>query len=400
MPEHKMMSEFPPDENHRVTLGNWRKPPYNRWAFQHTRQLVPSTEIPNDPSNVQALDEQLSDIQSLKFLDGPDREMSVAAMLEETETDGFIVLHRGKVVSEYYNNGQEQATQHILMSVSKSVTGMLAGILVDKGLLAPDSPVTAYLPEAQDSVYGDATVRHILDMTVGIDFEEDYLASKGPFEKYRQASLWNPQDPTEPAMDLRSFLVSLQDRTGPHGKSFKYVSTNSDLLGWIIERAAGKRYADLLSDLIWKPMGAERDAYITNDAFGAPRSAGGICCTLRDLARFGLLIANDGIRDGKHILPESWIEDTRRGGVRSEWEAGVYSTSMPDWPIRYRNQWYSLGDPGFPIVAIGVFGQLLLVDPENELVMAKFSSQPDPESDAKDCMAIRASLAIGAHLNA
>lgn len=397
MSDHRMQCEFPPEADHRVTLDNWRKPPFNRWSFQHVRELVPTTEIQNNPEDIWLLDEKPADILSLDFMDGPERSTSVGKMLKDTQTDGFIVLHRGKIVSEYYDYDLKPHIPHIVMSVSKSFSAMLAGILVGRGQLDPDAPVTDYIPEAASSVYGDASVRHVLDMTVGIDFEEDYLASKGPFARYRQATLWNPQDREEPAVDLRSFLVSITDRSGPHGEKFKYVSPNSDLLGWIIERAAGKRYADLFADLIWKPMGAEFGAYVTNDALGAPRSAGGICCTLRDLARFGRLIADGGKRDNTGIIPESFIEDTRRGGSRNAWEAGVYGSSMLDWPVRYRNKWYSLGEPHFPIVAIGVFGQLLFVDPENDLVMAKVSSQPDPESDAKDCMTIRACQAIAAH---
>lgn len=400
MSSERIMKGFPPPPEYQVTLANWRQPPYHRWAFQHVRQLIPTTEVANDPTNVSAFEEKPVELSALAFQNGSEGTATVGQMLDDTETDGFLVVHEGRVVMEEYRFGLGPATRHILMSVSKSITGTLAGILMDTGELDPQSPITRYVPEAADSVYGDATVRNLLDMTVGLGFEENYLTKEGTFGLYRQAMSWNPPSDPETPIDLRSFLAGLTGKIQEHGQAFRYASPNSDLLGWVLERASGTSYAQLLSEKIWRPIGAERSAYVTNDALSAPRSAGGICCTLRDLARFGLLLARGGRRARRCVVPSSWIQGLNQDGDRRSWERGTYAATLRDWPMRYRDQWYVMGPDDAPFFALGVFGQILFVDPAHDLVAAKFSSQPDPESDRKDCMVLRACQAIARELSA
>ena len=162
-------------------------------------------------------------------------------------------------------------TPHILMSVSKSVFGLLTGILVSEGILDPDGEVTAVLPEVSETAYKGATIRHLLDMRTGVAFDEDYTATSGPIVEYRKAISWHPLGPGQSPSDLRSFYQYLQASDGRHGGRFHYVSPNSDLLGLVIERATGQRFAELMSRYIWKPMGAQHSAYITVDRLGAPR---------------------------------------------------------------------------------------------------------------------------------
>ena len=134
----------------------------------------------------------------------------------------------------------------------------------------------------------------------------------------------------------------MKERSGPDGGPFHYVSTNTDLLGWILERASGVRFADLLSALLWKPMGAQCSAYITVDRLGAPRCAGGICTTTMDLARVGQLIVQNGRRNGTPIIPARWIEDMLGGGDPKAWAAGDLISYFGDRAMHYRNKWYVL----------------------------------------------------------
>src|SRR5687768_1681572 len=145
------------------------------------------------------------------------------------------------------------------------MSAILAGILVEQGKLDPTALVARYVPEVAGSAYADATVRHVLDMTVSIDFDESYLDPNSAFARYREAMGWNPVDDPAKTPGLHPFIATLPRGKGQHGTRFHYISPNSDLLGWIIERAAGRRYADLMSDLIWKPMGAQHDAIVTID---------------------------------------------------------------------------------------------------------------------------------------
>jgi CubicO group peptidase (beta-lactamase class C family) len=313
-------------------------------------------------------------------------------MLRETQTDGFVVLKNGAIAYEWYDAGFGPDTPHIVFSVSKSISALLAGNLVENGALDPNEPVTTYVAEAAGSTYGDCTVRHVLDMTVGIDFVESYLDTTGPFARYRVATGWNPV--TDPALDvgLHNFLVTLKRDQRQHGERFYYVSPNSDMLGWIIERAGGKPFAQLLSEQIWQPMGAMTDAYITIDKKGAARSAGGICASTHDLARLGELVRRDGKIDGRQILSRAWLEDIRRNGDRAAWLASDGVKFLPDG--RYRSQWYLVGDAHEAYCAVGIHGQWIYIDPKAEMVIVKLSSQVLPVEDHTDRLLLNSFGAI------
>lgn len=384
-----LMQGFPPAGDTQVTLANWRKPPFNRWGFQHVRELVPSADIANDPAAVRALPAAPSDLSGLVVPDGG-APLPFADFLDQTQTDALVVLHRGKLVFEHYANGMTAATPHILMSVSKSVVGLLVGILAGQGRLDARSLVTDYLPEMAGTAFAGARLRDLLDMRTGVMFDEDYLATSGPIIEYRKATNWEPLAPGQQAMDLRGFLGTLTEPDQAHGRPWHYISVNSDLLGWIAERAAGRRLSDLLGDLMWRPMGAERPAYITVDRLGAPRAAGGICCTARDLARLGLLVAEGG----NGAVPADWLDDIAANGDKAAWEASAGPAKYPGLPMRYRSQWYILERPSPLIFAIGVFGQSLFVDRDNGVVIAKLSSQAAPVDPERKMLTIRAAEAV------
>jgi CubicO group peptidase (beta-lactamase class C family) len=273
------------------------------------------------------------------------------------------------------------------------MTALVAGILVEKGVLDPKQSVVSIIPELRGSVYSDASVRHVLDMRVGLRFDENYLATSGPIVEYRKSTGWNPLGPGETPSDLRSFLTSLKDREGPDGGPFHYVSPNSDLLGWIIERAAGKRFADLMSAHLWQPMGAQNSAYVTVDRFGAPRCAGGICTTVLDLARVGQLILQGGSRNGTSIIPSAWIDDILTNGDPAAWTAGDLAPYFGGRSMHYRNKWYVLRDRRMAL-GLGIHGQHIFVEPAKELVIAKVSSQASPLDANRTEMTLRFAEAV------
>lgn len=374
MPSQMLMSKFPADASEQVTLGNWRAAPFSHWSFQHVRELIPTANIPNDPTNVWKLVSSPRDFASWSFVHNGES-YSLDRFIEDTDTDGLAILHRGELVFEHYANGMTADTPHILMSVTKSVTGLIAGLLVEQGALDYEQPVTSILPELKDSVYANSTVRHVLDMRVNLtDFSENYLATSGPIIEYRKAMNWNPLGPGDEVSDIRSFLRRLAGKDGVDGGPFHYVSPNSDLLSWIIERATGIRYADLVSKLLWKPMGAQDPAYVTVDRLGAARSAGGLCTTLLDLARVGQLIAQDGQRGDISIIPANWISDTFAEGDAAAWDAGDLKAYFNNRRMHYRNKWYVTRDRQMAS-GLGIHGQNLFIDKPNNIVIAKFSSQ-------------------------
>lgn len=380
MSDHKLMSGFPSSPEQQVSLANWRLSPFSSWSFHHARELLPTANIYRGCGPVMDLPSSYANLRNLSFKSADGKNWTIDEMLEASDTDGFLVLKSGKVVTERYFNGLTPETPHIIFSVSKSVAGSLAGVLVEQGKLDPDTLVAKYIPEIESSAYGDATVRHVLDMTVSIDFVEDYLNKEGTFARYRDATGWNPTLDPARLSDLRSFLVSLPRGSHPHGEKFCYVSPNSDMLGWILERAAGQPYAKLLSELVWQKMGAEFDAYITVDRLGAPRSAGGLCCTLRDLARFGEIMRHNGKFGNTEVLPANWVHDIRNAGDYAAWQRGSIANFLPKG--RYRSKWYQVDPANGSFCAIGIHGQWIYIDPKAEVVIVKLSSQKLPD-DAK-----------------
>lgn len=368
------MRGFPPATEDQVTLANWREAPFSSWAFSNVREVIQTADIPNTPSDVWNLPSDLQDLSGLAV----DGELDLKGYLDATYTDGFLVIHKGKVIAEEYRNAAGPCKPHILMSVSKSMLGALAGILVDKGVLDPAAPVSQYVPEIGNTAWKGASVQNVLDMRAGIRFEEDYYATSGAIIEYRKSTGWNPLEPGENASDLRSFFSQVTDSDGPHQGRFHYVSPNTDLMAWTIERTAGTRYADLMSEHLWRPMGAETSAYITVDRFGAPRAAGGMCVTLRDLARVGLLVGNRGKRDAVQVLPEAWIDDVLTNGDPDAWATGDFAAYFPGADMHYRNKWYIERGDNPMVFCIGIHGQNLFVLPGQQLVIAKMSSRPKP----------------------
>ena len=178
-----------------TTLANWRTSPFNRLSFTRVREILPTANIATATGAATPLARSLRDLSRLEVRSPSGEGMSFSHYLDASASDALVVLRRGKVVHEWYRNAETQAQPHVVFSVSKSLTALLAGVLASDGLLDPDAPVTRYIPEAKGSAYGDATVRHVLDMTVSLQFTEDYLNPDATFLRYRAATGWNPRFP-------------------------------------------------------------------------------------------------------------------------------------------------------------------------------------------------------------
>lgn len=379
----RLMEGTPPPVDRLVTLANWQDPPFNRWGFQHVRDLIPTARIPRGDAPVWRLPRAERDLDDLAFTSGR-RRMTVATMLEETATDGYLVLHRGRVVTERYFNGMTPDTTHLLMSVSKSITSTVAGILVGRGLLEPSALVTRYVPELRGTSFDGCTVQHLLDMRAGTRFNEDYTDLTAEVRVYEEVYLWRPRTSAYLPPDACSYFTTLVN-DGAHGGPFRYRSILTDVLAWVIERAGDARLAELIAREIWHPMGAEFDAEVTVDAHGNAMADGGICTTLRDLARFGELIRNRGRRGARQIVPRAWIADTIAGAPdgREAFDAGADLLDRRPG-AHYRNQWWVIA-PRIPAFAgLGINGQMIFVHVPAKLVIAKFStweSALDPRAE-------------------
>jgi CubicO group peptidase (beta-lactamase class C family) len=299
--------------------------------------------------------------------------MTWGESVDENFTDGLVVLHRGQVVYETYRGALQPHMPHLAMSVTKSFTGLLAALLVHEGALDPAAPVRDYLPELAATAFGDATVRHVMDMTTGVRYREDYVDPDAEVRFYAVAAGFSPPPkgyagPTT----IFDFLRTLQ-KQGEHGEAFAYKTCNTEVLGWIVQRVAGKPLADLLSERIWRKLGAEEDGYVMVDATGFALCGAGLNVTTRDLARFGEMMRLGGAFNGQQIVPRAVVDDISGGASKADFAKAGYVT-LPGWS--YRNQWWVSHNRFGAYSARGVHGQVCYVAPGAEMVIARFASHP------------------------
>lgn len=380
MPHHRprtarelgIMRGFPPPPEKRPTLENWDLPPFNRWSFQNMRGLFPTTDVSRGDGSVQDFDRDPQDLGKISFAAADGSDKTVTQWLSESYTDGFLVCHRGRIVAESYFNDMTPQTPHLSQSVAKSVVGALAGVLHAEGLMPLDEPLADLVPELARCGYARASLRDVLDMQSGVRFVEDYGLPHSDMTRIDIASGWRPSRAGEHVPTIRDVILTLpQER--PHGAAFSYRSIETDVLAWVIERVAEAPLAALLSDRIWSRIGAERDGFFTVDAAGTALADGGFNATLRDYARFGLMMLNGGMVGRKRIVPKDWVEAGRVG--ETEKFGPPYSDIAPHGA--YSRQWWVHDVARGNFMARGVFGQLIHLDPEAELMVVKLSTWPD-----------------------
>jgi CubicO group peptidase (beta-lactamase class C family) len=363
-----------------ITLANWRQHPYSEWSFQNVGELVPIAEI-TAPRGTENLVVEPGLIASLSIVKADGSSMTAIEHLKQSHADRFVMMRDGVVLDEWLAPHARADKPHVIYSVSKSITGMLAGIAVGDGKLDPDAGVTDYVKVKSGSAYHAARVRDLLDMTVSLDFVEDYLDKDGDFDRYRRSMLWNPEHGSAKQETMLEVLASLKPRAHPHGTIYYYASPNTDMLGLVIEAAVGQRFHAYLADRLWAPMGARGAAHVTVERVGTARAAGGICVTARDLARFGQLVLDGGsTADGRELIPQAWVADMRSNGNRKAWQKGNDAHVFREG--RYRSCWYDVGDERGAFCAIGIHGQWIWIDPISRIVLAKMSSRPAPSDDA------------------
>lgn len=401
MPGDQLMTGAPPPADRLVTLGNWQQHPFNRWSFQHMREVMPTQRISRGYGPVVPLEFAVDDATVRQVpvtrLDGS--ESTVGQVLADTWTDAVLVMHGGRVVLEEYDNQMRVDTRHLLMSVTKSVVSCVTGVLVERGVLDPEDRIEKYVPEVADSGYGGARIRDLLDMRSGVAFSEEYQDPEAEVRVIERHMGWRPRRDGQRDLGLYGYLATLGTDTA-HGGTFVYRSADTDMLGWAVERAAGARMAELISHLVWQPIGAEYDADITCDAYGSVVHDGGMSATTRDLARFGQLLLHDGEVAGTQVVPAAWLRQARTldPDIREAFRAGASEPFLPGgW---YRNQfWHVPARSGDVQMCLGIHGQMVLVDFHTDTVAVKFSTWPDPQNPAYLIDTIAAFTAIGRHLS-
>ncbi len=342
------------------------------WEGEHglDTATLPTVAVRHDPATVHHFERAEMPLAHLGVTTTDGRSATVGAVLEGSATDALVVLSDGVVVAEWYRHGLAAEEPRVLMSITKSVVGMVAGILVGQGVLREDAAVTSYVPELAGSGYAGATLRHLLDMRSGVRFREDYSDPTADIRRMDAAIAGAAHSPP----GLHAYLTGLRaDRA--HGGAFEYRSCETDVLGWVCERAASAPMPELVARLLWGPIGAAADAQFLCDRTGAAVSDGGLMACAGDVARFGEMLRTGGQVGGRSVVPLSWIAQiwSVRADSRAAFADSAAAPFLPGgW---YRNQcWVMPGPHGDVLLGLGIHGQLLRVDPATRTVMVKLSS--------------------------
>ncbi len=266
---------------------------------------------------------------------------------------GMVVLKDGARVLETYRLGTDAADTRISWSMAKSYLSLLFGVIVEQGAIESlDDPVTAYAPELAGSAYDGVTIRNVLQMSSGVEFDEDYLDFWSDINKMgRILALGGSMD---------GFAAGLDDRVRPAGEAWQYVSIDTHVLSMVLRGATGRSLADLMSEHVIAPMGVESDPYYVADGHGVAFALGGLNLTTRDYARMGQLVLNRGTLDGRRIVPADWIAEST-------------APSAPTAPgaLRYGYQWWLPADGhAGELLARGVYGQYVYIDRRAGVVIA------------------------------
>ncbi len=394
-----LMTGFPPAPDKRVMQpdSNFFSFPKLRWTVCHIRELMPTKQVSRGLGARVALQYELDEgIDTVTFTPiGGGKRMTWKEALGVNYTDGMLIMHKGKVVYEYYTGCLKQSGKHAAMSMTKSMTGLLAEILVAEGKLDDNAVVSTILPELSDSAFGDATVRQVMDMTTGLAYSEDYSNPEADIWVYSAAAnpMPKPADYEGP-VGYYEYLQTVR-KEGQHGDAFGYKTINSDALGWIISRVSGKSVTELLSERIWSRMGAEQDGYFTIDGIGTPFAGGGLSAGLRDLGRIGQLMLNKGDINGERLFPASVVDNISAGGDKTAFAKAGYKTLAGG---SYRGMWWVFHDKHGAYAARGVHGQTIYIDPTAEMVIVRLSSHPVAKNAVIDPTSLPAYQAVAEYL--
>ena len=362
-----------------LTLESFQFGPVNRWTFSHMREIIPTVNIPRDTNRFLMLnnsDDLVADF-SVEF---QGRKQSIDEIAAHQFIDGLLIIKDGEIVVEKYYGHLTQDRPHLMNSVSKSIVGLVAGKLAAQGVIDLEKPVSHYVPALAKSGYGPDSLQTLLDMRDGSDYTETYADFTTTFRLQDCAIGWTDADycPKNGPIGLYEFLPTVGREKSKLG-TFSYRSGSTNVIGWVLEAVTKQPLAELISEHIWQPMGAEFDANITVDEGGFVLADHGISATLRDLGRMGLLVLNDGKAFGNEVIPSKFIQDIRGQQGDPKWPYPGLGGYKP----YYRSFWWGEGNPGGDISGYGIHGQFVRVVPEAGLVITMYSTWPRADGNGE-----------------
>jgi CubicO group peptidase (beta-lactamase class C family) len=272
---------------------------------------------------------------------------------------GVLVLHDGLVRLERHALTGGPQTRWHSFSIAKSITSTLVGAAMKDGhIRSLDDPVTRYIAGLRGSAYEGVTVRQLLTMTSGVQWNEDYTDLQSDVARMYA-------EPPDPGFDMTVSYVRKLPREAPPGTTWVYKTSETNLVGVLVAEATNRPLADYLSEKIWRPYGMERDAEWMVDDVGHEQGGCCLAMTLRDLGRFGQFIVDGARIGGVPIVPETWLAEATRNQLAAIGSGTAYGYLW--WP---RNAGAFEGR--------GIYGQTLHIDPARRLVIAINSAAEHP----------------------
>jgi CubicO group peptidase (beta-lactamase class C family) len=363
----------------------WLNPEVNAFTFRNTQNVFAFRTV-SAPATSRALPQGPALAMPQATLAGANVDFDQWA--DGTFTNALLVLHDGQVVFENYRNRMTAETPHIAFSMTKTITAMLVGQALDRGEIASlDDLASKYVPALATGAYGRATIRNILEMRSGADIEERYDFGANPSlagQIHRDAIVLNQKR-------FADFAVGLGQRAAP-GAEFNYATLDTAVLGWVMEEATGEKLEDLMESRVWQPLGAEHDGHFLADGpVGTGRALNGMGfnATLRDFARLGQMLLDDGMVGETRVLPEGWVAQM----------TAMKPTGIPageGFPGYGLQTWQVDGEPG-AYAAVGLAGQFIYVHPATRTVVVKLSYYPPvpPATTDGDVLGLFARIANG-----
>lgn len=355
-----------------IDLSNWAEPANRNWAYRHITDVLPYTvPVAKGDGPILELPEAFVDLSGLRVA-YHGQHLLLEEYLFECHANGLIVLQNGNIVHEQYPR-MGATERHLCQSVTKTTVCCVIGGLIDEGLVDSKATVDSYLPDVTSGFRG-VRLQDCLDMNVALKFDEDFTNPDADIFFYEKISGWHPNETTQNT-GILDYLkrIELDPDCELDGVTL-YLCPNTDVLVAIAEQVTGKPFTQLFEERIYSRLGAERNAAFCVDPTGMAIGSGGLIVTLRDLARYGHMIANMGIAaDGTQVVPLAWLEECRNQFKGTQYYLGA--------GYRYHNQMTS---DGKAFCHLGVCGQMLYANPETGVVVAQFSTTTMPSQGDLD----------------
>ena len=380
------MQGVPPARSTQVTMQNYRDYPMSKWAFQNTGAPLNAVVIPRQGKIVELPGPSQPQLGEKVFVSTGGQKQSFDQIFEHNFADGLAIIKGNQLLHENYFHSFNAHAQHIWFSMSKSLASSAFGLLVEQGKVDLNASPADYIAELKGSGFERVTVQQVLDHATSLDFKETYTDLSSDFAQHyapalNMAYLPGARDVQPNNSDIygvHDFLSRFikPDPNREPGDNFDYNSANADVIGWMISRISGQPFKDFIQQNIWAKLGAEHDATFLVDRAYMPAVTGGMNSTVRDAARFGMMIRDSGKFNGEQVIPAEWVDASLNINDRLRANMATSTNYKEELWTAYHNMWWILDESIGEFAAVGIHGQVIYINRKADTVMVWFSSQP------------------------